>query len=248
MDAERGYAIGELARLAGVSVKTLRFWADRGVVPASGRDRRGHRVFDAAAVVRVSLVRTLRELGVDLATVRKVAEREAPLADVARAHAAAVAMQIGTLRRRYATLAAMARPGLSDEEMIRVSDRARLDDAERRRLIDAFLDDVFGGIADPALEGIRRSWTPVLPPRPAAAQRDAWEELAELTRDEDFRLTMRRVAVLFAEERARSGTGTVRRDTLTMLVQAQPRRERYEQLLATVNGWAADGPAEPSHG
>jgi DNA-binding transcriptional MerR regulator len=237
----RRLLIGELAQLAGVSVKTLRFWADRGVVPASGRNRAGHRVFDDAALARVSLVRTLRELGIDLATVKKVAEREASLEDVAKAHAAAVAIQIQTLRRRHAVLAAMARPGMTDEEMSNVYDRGRQDDAERRRLIEGFLDDVFGGLADPAFEGIRRSWTPVLPDDPAAAQREAWEELAELTRDEDFRQTMRRAAELFAAERARSGSQLARRDTLTRLVQAQPRRERYEELLATVNGWAANG-------
>jgi len=248
VDGERLIQIGELAERSGVTVKTLRFWADRGVVPVSGRSRAGHRLFAEGAVARVALVRTLRELGIDLATVRKVAARETDLADVAAAHARAVAIQIRTLRRRHAVLVAMARPGITDEEMSSVYDRERRDDAERRRLIEEFLDEVFGGLADPAFDGIRRSWTPVLPDEPAAAQREAWEELAELTRDEDFRQTMRRAAELLAEERARSGDHLARRDTLTRLVQAQPARERYADLLATVNGWAANGPAGLTHG
>ena len=71
--------IGELARRTGLTVKTVRFYADRGIVPPSGRSPAGHRHYDAAAVARLELVRTLRELGLDLATIRRVVDREASL-------------------------------------------------------------------------------------------------------------------------------------------------------------------------
>ncbi|WP_344318107.1 MerR family transcriptional regulator [Acrocarpospora pleiomorpha] len=41
---------------------TIRFWADRGVVADVQRSVGGYRLFDAAAVARFELVRTLREL------------------------------------------------------------------------------------------------------------------------------------------------------------------------------------------
>ncbi|MFI5833991.1 MerR family DNA-binding transcriptional regulator [Micromonospora sp. NPDC051300] len=63
MDGGERYEIGELARRTGVSVKTIRFWADRGIVPPTDRGPSGHRRWAPAAVARVDLVRTLRELG-----------------------------------------------------------------------------------------------------------------------------------------------------------------------------------------
>jgi hypothetical protein len=38
------YRIGELARLSGLSVKTIRFYSDRGLVPPAERTGAGYRV------------------------------------------------------------------------------------------------------------------------------------------------------------------------------------------------------------
>jgi DNA-binding transcriptional MerR regulator len=80
-------AIGQLAARSGLSVRTLRFYADSGVLPAA-RSESGYRQFDSDAVARARLVRTLRELGVGLNDVKHVLAAEAALADVAAAHAA----------------------------------------------------------------------------------------------------------------------------------------------------------------
>jgi hypothetical protein len=48
----------------------------------------------------LDLVRTLRDLGLDLSTIRKVVDRETSLPDVAAAHAEALAAQIRVLRLR----------------------------------------------------------------------------------------------------------------------------------------------------
>ncbi|MEE3920701.1 MerR family transcriptional regulator [Micromonospora sp. BRA006-A] len=109
-DAER-YSIGDLARRTGLPVKTIRFWSDCGVVPPTGRGPAGHRRYDAAAVARLDLVRTLRELGVDLPTVRRVVAREVTLGEVASAHADALTAQIRLLRTRRAVLTVIARRG-----------------------------------------------------------------------------------------------------------------------------------------
>jgi hypothetical protein len=63
----------------------------------------------------------------------------------------------------------------------------RLSEDERRRLIDDFLDTVFGGLdADPAFVGIVRSMTPELADNPEPEQVEAWVELVELSQDPDF--------------------------------------------------------------
>ena len=81
--------IGELARRTGLTVRTLRFYADGGLVAPAARSDAGYRLYDADAAVRAEFVRTLRELGVDLPTIRRVLARELTVADVAATHAAA---------------------------------------------------------------------------------------------------------------------------------------------------------------
>jgi len=51
-------------------------------------------------VARLDLVRTLRELGVDLSAIRKVVHRELSLPAVAAAHAEALDVRIRILRLR----------------------------------------------------------------------------------------------------------------------------------------------------
>jgi len=79
MDGDTLYSIGDLARRTGLTVKTIRFYSDRGIVAPTGRSPAGYRRYDLDAVARLDLVRTLRDRGVDLPTIRKVVNRELPL-------------------------------------------------------------------------------------------------------------------------------------------------------------------------
>ena len=60
------YSIGELARRTGLSVKTIRFYSDQGLVVPASRTPAGYRRYGPEAVPRLALVRTLRELGLGL--------------------------------------------------------------------------------------------------------------------------------------------------------------------------------------
>ena len=64
-------SIGELSRRSGLPVKTIRYYSDVGVLPPAARTRSGYRRYGQADLVRLDLVRTLRELGVDLAAIRR---------------------------------------------------------------------------------------------------------------------------------------------------------------------------------
>lgn len=214
MDGAR-YSIGDLARRTGLPVKTIRFWSDRGIVPPTDRGPTGHRRYDADALARLELVRTLRELGVDLPSVRRVVEREVALPEVAAAHADALATQIRVLRLRRAVLTVVARRG-SDAARAEILHRlAGLAEAERRRLVDEFLDGAFAGLTDPGFAGIRRSLTPELPDDPADEQVEAWVELAELALDPEFRAGLRRLAEQHEADRA--GAPGVRRDAVALV-------------------------------
>jgi hypothetical protein len=180
-------------------------------------------------------VRTLRDLGLDLPTIRRVVEREVSLPEVAAAHAEALAAQIRLLRLRRAVLTAVAKRGSTAKEMELMHKLAKLSEEERRSLIGDFLDTAFGGSdAYPEFVGIRRSMTPELPDDPEAEQVEAWVELAELSRDPDFRATMRELTAHHAAERGRSRTTSVRRDTVAAV------RDRVGPALA-----AGIDPASP---
>jgi DNA-binding transcriptional MerR regulator len=194
MDGGTLYSIGELARRTGLTVKTIRFYSDRGIVTPADRTPAGYRRYGPEAVARLALVRTLRELGLGLDVIRRVTDQELTLGQVAAEHAAALNVQIGILRLRQAVLTTAARRGPTFEEMERMHQLAMLSEAERRRLIDEFLDAVVDGRqGESGRAGVRRSMTPELPVSPAQEQVEAWVELAELSLDPGFRAGMRRL-------------------------------------------------------
>src|ERR1700716_4489198 len=213
MDGDTLYSIGELARRTGLTVKAIRFYSDCGIVPPTDRSPAGYRRYGIDAVARLDLVRTLRVLGLDLPTIRKVVDREISLSEVAAAHAEALAVQIRMLCLRRAVLTAVAKRGSTPEEMDLMHKLAKLSEDERRRLIDDFLDTAFGDLdAHPEFVGIMRSMTPELPDNPEAEQVEAWVELAELSQDPDFRASVRRMAEHHAAERPPGATPSLHRD------------------------------------
>ncbi|WP_406088288.1 MerR family transcriptional regulator [Kitasatospora purpeofusca] len=203
MDGDTLFTIGDLARRTGLTVKTIRFYSDSGIVPPTDRSPAGYRLYDLGALARLDLVRTLRELGLDLAVVRQVLDREVSVPEVAAAHADALEVQIRVLRLRRAVLRAVAERGSTPDEMDLMHKLVKLSDDERRRLITDFVDDTFGGLdANAEFVDMMRSAMPELPDDPEPEQVDAWVELAELTQDPDFRAAVRRMAEYQAAERA----------------------------------------------
>ncbi|HEV2774026.1 MAG TPA: MerR family DNA-binding transcriptional regulator [Solirubrobacteraceae bacterium] len=58
MDDATLIPIGALARLTGLSVRTLRFYSDSGLLAPAGRSDADYRLYDAGAAARAELVRT----------------------------------------------------------------------------------------------------------------------------------------------------------------------------------------------
>ncbi len=129
-------------------MRTLRFYADSGVLPESGRSASGYQLFDADAVAWARLLRTLRELGVGLDAIKRVLTAEASLTDVAAAHEQALDGQIRTLRLQRAVLRAVAR-STDPKELERMTNLTTLTGEERRRILEEYLDAVFGDEASP---------------------------------------------------------------------------------------------------
>ncbi|MFF8231024.1 MerR family transcriptional regulator [Streptomyces caelestis] len=188
--------IGELARVTGLTVRTIRYWSDEGALPPVARSAGGYRLYDAASVARLELIRTLRELGLGLADVRRVLAGETTVAQVAAAHVVALDARIRSLKVTRAVLSTVAKRGSDAEETRLVNRLARLSAAERRRIVEEFVDEVFHGLdtADPVIRERLRNTAADLPEEPTSEQVDAWLELAEMLQDPDFRAEMRKAA------------------------------------------------------
>lgn len=190
------FTIGELARATGLTVRTIRYWSDEGVLHPVTRSSGGYRLYDAESVARLELIRTLRELGLGLDDVRKVVSGEKDVASVAATHVAALDAQIRSLRVTRAVLSTVARRGSTAEEMTLMNKLARLSAAERGRILEEFVDEMFHGLdtADPLIRERMRNMAVDLPDEPTPEQVDAWAELDELLGDPEFRTHMRTVA------------------------------------------------------
>ncbi|WP_406055662.1 MerR family transcriptional regulator [Streptomyces sp. NBC_01077] len=64
--------IGQLARHVGVSIKTIRVYHDKGLLPEPDRDASGYRRYGAQDAIDLIKIRTLAEAGVPLARIREL--------------------------------------------------------------------------------------------------------------------------------------------------------------------------------
>ncbi|HVC41057.1 MAG TPA: MerR family transcriptional regulator [Candidatus Saccharimonadales bacterium] len=199
------FSIGELAALTGLPVKTIRYYSDIGLVPEARRTDAGYRRYDSTGLARLELVRTLRDLGIDLAAIRRVAETRMTLQEVARAHADGIDLHIRQLTLRRAVLRALARNGSRPEEVRRMTAFARASADEAGRIMEAFLAAVFADHEDDPFAERMRAALPVLPAEPSEAEIDAWIELAALVDDASFRQRIREMVVEGQRRRAMPG-------------------------------------------
>ncbi len=111
--------IGEVAERAGVSVKTVRYYEEVGVIESAARTPGGYRDYDEGVLERLRFVRSAQAVGLTLGEIREVVafrERgESPCTHVLgllETHAAEVDRRIRelrNLRRELVTLAQRAK-------------------------------------------------------------------------------------------------------------------------------------------
>ncbi|MCW2502932.1 MAG: MerR family transcriptional regulator [Actinomycetia bacterium] len=230
------FTIGDLARRTGLTVKTIRFYSDEGLVPPSGRSPAGYRSYDADGLARLEFVHTLRSLGIGLAAVRSVLTGDATLAEVLGEHASDLDARIRALRVHRAVVRSVLDRGAGVEEIAIMSKLAKLSDGERRRLVTEMLDEAMDGLdVDPDVAGYLRAAMPELPDDPSPGQAEAWVELGELVRDPGFRGAVRR---LFERQAAERADGTAARVDTSKVAQ--------DAIVARVTRAIASGePAGP---
>ncbi|MFE4215580.1 MerR family transcriptional regulator [Streptomyces sp. NPDC056844] len=157
--------IGELAERAGVSVKTVRFYSDSGLLPEASRSAGGHRRYGADALDRLRMIRSLRALDLPVSAVRRVLDEEeaagregGALEDAVAGRLRALGSELRALRWREAALRS-------------VQECPPAERADRLRLIGAVT-------VPPSTAPLARFWRGWLPPRMPSRAVAAFLEVA----------------------------------------------------------------------
>lgn len=94
------WKVGELARRTGLSVRTLHYYDEIGLLSPSQRTDGGHRLYTAGDVVRLQQIKSLRQLGFGLREVKECLDRpDFPLRRVIELHLTRLRERIELERR-----------------------------------------------------------------------------------------------------------------------------------------------------
>ncbi|MGW7513980.1 MerR family transcriptional regulator [Streptomyces sp. NPDC054796] len=80
------WSIADVARMSGVTSRTLRHYDDIGLLPPARTASSGHRYYEEAELLRLQQILLMRELGLGLREIRTVLERQADEVTVLREH------------------------------------------------------------------------------------------------------------------------------------------------------------------
>jgi DNA-binding transcriptional MerR regulator len=69
--------VGELARRAGMTVRTLHHYEQTGLLMPSARSTAGYRLYNLAAVQRLHMIKALAQAGLELATIKDYLDQDA---------------------------------------------------------------------------------------------------------------------------------------------------------------------------
>lgn len=183
------YTIGQVSRLSGIPTRRVRFYADEGLLTPAARTESGYRIFNEADLIRLDLIRALREAGASFEMIRSVLAKQISLRQVLELRLAEVDAQISSQQRVASTLRhALKSPAPTNDDLRRISAMIDLSLIERRSAVRGFYDKVTDGLdVDPTWKlRMVEFGTPELPDDPSAEQIEAWIELSKMLNDENF--------------------------------------------------------------
>jgi MerR family mercuric resistance operon transcriptional regulator len=110
-----GLSIGEVSRLTGVNIETIRYYERIGIMPAPPRTRGGQRIYDEDHLKRLTFIRRSRELVFSLDEIRALlglargnALTCAEVREMARAHIAGIHQRMRDLKKLERVLTELA--------------------------------------------------------------------------------------------------------------------------------------------
>lgn len=203
------YAIGAVAKLTGVPVKTIRYYADIGLLPPAATTDARYRLYSAAEIWRLELVRTLRAFGFGLEDVRALLQGELSAADAIALHLAAVNEQLAHLNRVQQVLERAHAADTADASLRHLHElgTALNDDASgRRTLLVNKMRAMLPDAATPSAkaEQFLAAVAQQLPEKMTAEQSAIWAEIVELVNDPALIEATRRQLAPFSGRARRS--------------------------------------------
>lgn len=72
---EKKYTAGELARWAGVSARTIRFYEEKGILQPRERSAEGYRLYADSAIVRLQEILMLKHVGLSLEEIQQALQQ-----------------------------------------------------------------------------------------------------------------------------------------------------------------------------
>lgn len=195
--------IGDVSKRTGVPVKTIRYYADEGLVPPATLSEAGYRLFSEDDVRRLGIVRNLRALGFSIEAIRTMLDGSRNPQELAAIQLDLVQTQIRALERQRAILRA-AQEEREGIDAVRYLDAAfaaaSLGAAERAHALDQWLDRTsLRTTGAQAAARIRAMVLDDLPAELSPEQLEAWVHVSALLEDETFLETLRLQQQPFAD-------------------------------------------------
>lgn len=100
------WSIQQVARMSRVTARTLRYYDEIGLLRPDRIGSNGYRYYERAQMLRLQQILLLRELGMDLATIRAVADAQHDPVEALRGHHRRLLEERGRLDRLAETVAA----------------------------------------------------------------------------------------------------------------------------------------------
>lgn len=246
----RTFPIGELASRTGVAVKTIRYYADEGLLPPRTLSDGGYRLFADEDEHRLAMIRSLRELGFSLETIRQMLERARDPASMVHMQLDVVDAHMRALERQRSILRA-ASTLQSPDDVVRhlhaAHAAATLGAAERTERLDAWLGRAqeHAPVSRDERSAFRAMIVRRLPETLSTDALEAWIRLSALLDDDGLIETLRLQWAPFEDraisEKARAAFALGWREILDDAVDAlaEGRGPRDDAVGALVARWRA---------
>ena len=210
-----------VARRTGVSVRTLHYYEEIGLLKPSGRTRSGHRLYTPSDIQRLQQIRSLQQLGLSLSAVADcLSDGSVDARQVVADHLAKIEAQRRDLERLSVQLRKLARQlegGSPDDaqttetllsalELITMYEKYFTPAQQKRLEAHAQSGDE---VVTPVIQELEAARQRGLPPRDPEAQRlwQRFQEAVESVSDGDSDMTQRIFKLLHDEKKAREDHG-----------------------------------------
>jgi DNA-binding transcriptional MerR regulator len=199
---DKTYAIGEVAKMTGTTVKTVRYYSEIGLLKPTGYTEGGHRLYTSEDIWRLELITTLRYLDFGIEEINQMISGEITMAKALDWQIESLETQANTIANMISILRQAKEQEADSLRYIYDLVHTRTINTEKRKQF------ITEKVEESKLfEGIPAEWRGSLlyffnkyiihQPKISAKQTAAWHELQELINDPQFIADLRNVEFLF---------------------------------------------------